>query len=171
MNILNNIIQTFKVPVPRFDRVLEIASLVLLAVLVGLTAVLYQHAPEQIPTHFSWEDIPTNWSDKAVLWYMSLFFILMMILSAASSYNFKLINLPVRLKEPVVGIQKMLVSRMSRFLTLTIGMMWLSYLLNASSSFWDIKLFAFVFSKVSFTLLLVPLIYYSVKIWWIGRKY
>ena len=171
MRILNSNIQNFKAPVPVFDRVLEIAALLFLAVLIGLTAVLYQQAPEQIPTHFNWEDTPTEWGDKAVLWYMSIFFILMMLMSATSAYNLKLVNLPIRLKGPVVDTQKALVSRMSRYLTLTIGLIWLSYLLNVSTAFWDSKMLAYIVTKVSFLLLLAPLIYYTVKIWWIGRGY
>ena len=171
MTLLNNIIQPFKKPVPFFDRMLEMAALFLLVVLLVLTAVLYQQAPEQIPTRFNWEDTPTSWDDKAMLWYMTGFFILMMLVTAASAYNQKLVNMPVRLKEPVIGIQKALVSRMSRYLTLSIGMMWLSYLVSVSASFWDIKLFACIFTKVALLLLFSPVIYYSVKIWWIGRRY
>ena len=171
MKLLNNIIQTFKTPVPVYDRVLEIAALFLLVILLVLTTVLYQQVPEQIPTRFNWEDTPTNWDDKAVLWYMTGFFVVLMLLSAVSAYNLKLVNLPVRLKEPVTGIQKALISRMSRYLTLSIGMMWLSYLLSVSASLWDIKLLAYIFTKISLLLLLAPVIYYSVKIWWVGRRY
>ena len=171
MKLLNNIIQTFKTPIPAFDRVLEIAALFLLVLLLVLTTVLYQQAPEQIPTRFNSEDMPTNWDNKAVLWYMTVFFMVLMLLSAVSAYNIKLVNLPVRLKEPVAGIQKALVSRMSRYLTLSIGMSWLSYLVSVSTSIWNIKLFAFIFTKISLLLLLVPVIYYSVKIWWVGRRY
>ena len=171
MKLLNNFIQTFKVPVPVFDRILEVIALVLLSVLLGLTTVLYLQAPEQIPTSFNWNEEPTGWADKAMYWYMAVFFVLMMLLSATSAYDFKFMNFPVRLKEPVINLQKMYISRMSRFLTLCIGIMWLSYLLSTAAAFWDISLFAAVFSKVSLFILLALLIYYSVKVWWIGRGY
>ena len=171
MKLLSNFIQTFKVPVPVFDRILEVIALVLLLALLGLTTALYMQAPEQIPTNFNWNDEPTKWADKAMYWYMAVFFVLMMLLSATSAYDFRFTNLPVRLKEPVINVQKMYISRMSRFLTLCIGTMWLSYLLSTAASFWNISLFAAIFSKVSLFILLALLIYYCVKVWWIGRGY
>ena len=171
MRIQNNILRTFRVPVPVFDRILELIALVLLLALLGLTTVLYLQAPEQIPIHFNWNDEPSKWADKAMYWYTAVFFVLLMLLSATSAYDFRFINLPVRLKEPVINVQKMYISRMSRFLTLCIGMMWLSYLLRTVVTFWNISFLARVFSKVSLFILFVLLIYYSVKIWWIGRNY
>ena len=169
MKLLNNPIQTFNVSVPVFDRILEVLALVLLLALLGLTTALYLQAPEQIPTNFNWNDEPTKWADKAMYWYMAVFFVLMMLLSATSAYDFRLMKLPVRLKEPVIDLQRMYISRMSRFLTLCIGIMWLSYLLSTAATFWDISLFAAVLSKVSLFILLALLIYYSVKVWWIGH--
>lgn len=171
MKILNNIIQAFKVPVPLIDRILEVLALFMLIALLVLTAVLYQQAPEQIPTKFDWNNEPTNWTEKEMYWRMGVFFILMMLLSAASAYNLKMVRLPVRLKSPVLGLQKMLVSRMCRWTTLCMGILWMAYLLNTSAFFLDIPFIAMILEKVSLLALFAILIYYSVKIWWVGRRF
>ena len=171
MNIGDKFIRTFRVPVPLVDRILEIVGLCLLVGMLAFTAFLYQRAPEQIAMRFNGAGEPISWDNKVMYWYIAMLFVAMMLLSAASAYNFKLINLPFRLKEPVIGIQKMLIARMSRCLTLCMGLLWLAYLINTSVSFWNISLFAAIFSKVSLLCLFVVVFYYSVKAWWIGRKY
>ena len=171
MRILNNIIRTLNVPVPLFDRILEMVALFMLVIMLVFTAFLYQQAPDQIPIHFNLNNEPTDFGEKSVYWYMALFFIAMMLLSAFSAYNKKFVNLPVRLKAPVIVQQNQLIARMCRYTTICLGMMWLDYLLSTSASYWNIQIFVAVFSKVTLFLLFVILVYYSVKIWWVGRKY
>ena len=172
MKILNNIIQTFKVPVPLFDRILEVVALFMLVILLVFTAILYQQAPEQIPIQFDGNNNPRDWGEKGMYWYMASFYIALMLLTSAAAYNqTKLVNIPIRLKEAVIGLQKQLIGRMCRCITLCLGIMWLDYLLSTMASYWDIVLFVSIFSKISIVLLFAVLIYFTVKIWWIGRRY
>ncbi len=171
MRIFNRIIQAVKSPVPTVDRVLELVSLFMLIVLLVLTAVLYQQAPEQIPNRFGWDGDSVSWAGKEMYWYMSIFFVIMMLVASASAYDLRMVNLPVRLKEPVKELQMAQVSRMSRCLTICFGLMWLSYLLSASSLFLNIVQLSAIYSKLTLFLLLAVVVYYTWKIWWIGRKY
>ena len=173
MNTLNKIIRAFKAPVPMFDRMLEIAALVFMVVIFTFTVYLYQQAPEQIATKFDVNGNPIDWADKAIFWYMSAFFIVMMVCSAGAAYdvNLKFTHVAFRLKEPVKAAQQRLIGRMSRCVTICMGLMWLSYLLHASSSFMEIPVLATIFSRLTMLVLLAVIIFFSVKAWWIGRHY
>lgn len=173
MNIANKFIQAFRAPVPLIDRVLEVIALFLLISMLIFTAILYQQAPEQIPIKFNGDGEPISWADKIVYWYMAIFFVIMVLISAATAYdvNFKMVHVPFRIKEPVRAIQQRLFSRMSRCVTICLGLMWLAYLLHTSAFFLGIPLFAAIFSKLSLFILLVVIVYFSVKSWWVGRRY
>ena len=171
MKFFNSMMQKVRGYVPLPDRILELVALLLLVGLLALTAILYQQAPEQIPTHFDWNHVPTRWTDKEMYWYMAFLFGVMMLLSASSAYNHKMVHLPVRLKAPVIGLQKRLISRMCRCTTLCVGMLWLSYLLTTSASFFEIPLLIYIVEKMSLLLLFAVLIFYSVRILWVGRRF
>ena len=171
MNTIRKIISAFKAPVPFIDRILELVALCILISMLVFTAYIYQQVPEQIPTKFDLDGNPVSMSDKVMLWYMSIFFVVMMLVSAGAAYdvNLKFVNVPFRIKGPVKTIQQKLISRMSRYVTICMGMMWLSFLLNTSVHFLSIPIFAAIFSKVSLFLMLAVIVYYSFKSWWIGR--
>ena len=173
MNTFRKIIRAFQVSVPLVDRILELVALVLLIAMLSFTAYLYQQAPDQIVIKYSSNGEPVDWAEKAMFWYMSIFFIVMMLCSAASAYdvNMRFTNLPFRLKEPVKAVQLRLIGRMGRCVTICMGLMWLSYLLHISASFMDIPTVASLFSKATLFLMLAVLVYYSVKSWRVGRGY
>lgn len=171
MKILNNLINTFKAPVPLFDRVLEFVALFMLIALLSFTAFLYQLAPDKVPSRFDALGEPIQWADKEIYWYMAVFFIMIKLVSSASAYEIRLMRFPVRLKEPVIELQKKFIFRMSRCVTLCIGLCWLSYLLFSSATFLALPKFVYLFSRLSFAFLLLIILFFSVKVWWVGRKY
>lgn len=172
MNVLRKIIRAFQVPVPLADRILELVALVFLLAMLALTAYLYQQAPQEVVIKYGLNGEPVDWAAKAMFWYMSIFFIVMMLCSAAAAYdvNMRFTHVPFRLKEPVKVIQLRLLGRMSRCITICMGLMWLSYLLNTAKSFMEIGWMAALFAKLSLFALLAVIIYYSFKSWWIGRN-
>ena len=173
MNTFQKIIRAFQVPVPLFDRMLELVALVLLIAMLFFTAYLYQHAPDQVAIKYATNGDPIDWAEKAMLWYMAVFFTLMMLCSAGSSYdvNLRFTRVPFTLKEPVKTTQLRFISRMSRCITICMGLMWLSYLLHTSATFIEIPPAASLFSQLTLFLMLTTLVYYSVKSWWVGRRY
>ena len=94
-----------------------------------------------------------------------------MAICASAAYNRKLVNLPVRLKQAVFYRQIGLIGRMCRVMTLAFGLIWLSVLLAMSASFIgmpdDVTV---VLIPVSVGLMLSVVVFYTLKIWWIGRK-
>lgn len=170
MNLWNKMTSAFKVYVPVADRILEMTALAMTVGLLSFTLYLYLHAPEQLYVHFSHHNDTLSEVHKVYYWYAAAFFLLLMLLSAWTAYHPNWINMPVRLKEAVIARQKLYLSRMGRCLTLAFGLLWLSTLLNASVSFLNIKTFAFVFEQVSLASLLIIAVYFSTKIWWIGRN-
>lgn len=173
MSIPNKIIRIFRQPVPLADRILELIALVIIVSLLAFTGYLYQKAPDLIPIRFNWDYEPVDWAGKMTYWFMSAFFIVMMLVSAAAAYdmNLKFTHLPVRLKEPVKELQQLQIGRMSRCITLCLGFLWLAYLLSASASFLHTTLLADVLLKVALFCLLAVLVFFTLKVWWIGRRY
>ena len=172
MRMFNNIIVALKTPIPLCDRVLEIVALAMLLIQLVLTAVVYHMAPAEVPYKFNRLIEPIEWIDKEIYWYIAILFVVLILITSASAYEIRLINLPVRLKEPVLVSQKRLIFRMSRCITLCVELIWLSYLLISSITFFNLpKVVLYVMSYSSFTLLIGVIIYFSVKVWWIGRKY
>ena len=170
MNLWNKITSTFKIYVPIADRILEMAALAMTVGLLSFTFYLYQCAPEQLYVHFSHHNATVTEVHKIYFWFAAAFFLLLMLLSAWTAYHPNRINMPIRLKEAVFDRQKRYMSRMGRCLTLAFGLLWLSTLLNASASFLKIKTFALIFEQISLASLLIIVVYFSTKIWWIGRK-
>jgi len=80
------------------------------------------------------------------------------------------VNLPIRLKPAVFYRQIGLISRMCRIMTLASGVIWLSVLLAMSSGFIGLPAdVAVSFIPVSVMLMLGVVLFYTLKIWWIGR--
>ena len=171
-SFLQRFMYPFRVQVSYPDRILEVIAFVLFIVAWMLTIAVYQQAPEQIPTHFNMNGVATQWSTKSTIWGVSAVFTFAYLIAFASVYNHKLVNMPIRLKAEVLERQLHLMSRMSRFMSILVNVLWISALVSISGSFMSISSFAVqLMLKVSFVLLFIPAIYYSLKIWWIGRNY
>ena len=160
-----------KKPVTFFDRLLELVAAVMAVNLLVLTWILYNQAPDVVPSHFNFAMEADAWSGKGVYWVLAGVMLVGMAISASAAYNRKLVNLPIRLKEAVFYRQIGLISRMCRIMTLVFGLIWLTVLLAMSADF--IGLPADVVTLIipfSVLLMVGVVMYYTLKIWWIGRN-
>ena len=160
-----------KKPIKFFDRLLELVAAVMAVNLLVLTWILYNQAPDVVPSHFNFAMEADAWSGKGVYWVLAGVMLVGMAISASAAYNRKLVNLPVRLKEAVFYRQIGLISRMCRIMTLVFGLIWLTVLLAMSAGF--IGLPADVVTLIipfSVLLMVGVVMYYTLKIWWIGRN-
>ena len=160
-----------KKPITFFDRLLELVAAVMAVNLLVLTWILYNQAPDVVPSHFNFAMEADAWSGKGVYWVLAGVMLVGMAISASAAYNRKLVNLPVRLKEAVFYRQIGLISRMCRIMTLVFGLIWLTVLLAMSADF--IGLPADVVTLIipfSVLLMVGVVMYYTLKIWWIGRN-
>ena len=159
-----------KKPVTLSDRILELVALAEAALLLVFTGVLYNKAPDSVPTHFNFAMEADAWASKGSYWILALVMLVGMAICASAAYNRKLVNLPVRLKPAVFYRQIGLISRMCRIMTLVFGLIWLSVLLAVSASFIgmpaDATVILIPFSTI---LMLGVVVFYTLKIWWIGR--
>ena len=160
-----------KKPITLSDRILELAALAEAVLLLVLTGVLYSKAPDTVPSHFNFAMEVDGWSGKEIYWLLAVIMVVGMVICETSAYNLKLVNLPIRLKPAVFYRQIGLISRMCRVMTLVFGLIWLSVLLAMSASF--------IGMPEDVTVLLIPLtailmlgvvLFYTLKIWWIGRN-
>jgi hypothetical protein len=111
------------------------------------------------------------WSGKSVYWVLAGIMLVGMVICASAAYNRKLVNLPVRLKEPVFYHQIGLISRMCRVMTITFGFIWLAVLLAMSASFIGLpEDVSVIFIPITVVLMLGVVLFYTLKIWWIGRN-
>lgn len=160
-----------KAPVTKSDRLLEWVALFIAVVALVLTGVLYAKAPEVVPSHFNAMGEANGWSGKSIYWIMAVVFVVGMLITAAAAYNRKMVNLPIRLKEPVFYRQIGLIGRMCRIMTLSMGCIWLAVILSMSSGFLGIPSWAcVVMFAASLLLMLGTAFFYTLKIWWIGRN-
>ena len=159
-----------KKPVTLSDRILELIALAEAALLLVFTGVLYNKAPDSVPTHFNFAMEADAWAGKGSYWILALVMLVGMAICASAAYNRKLVNLPVRLKPAVLYRQIGLISRMCRIVTLVFGLIWLSVLLAVSASFIGMPADATVILiPLSTVLMLGVVMFYTLKIWWIGR--
>ena len=94
----------------------------------------------------------------------------MMIICSSAAYNRKLVNLPIRLKPAVFYRQIGLISRMCRIMTIVSGVIWLTVLLAMSADIVGLPLeVAVSFIPMAVILMLGIVLFYTLKIWWIGR--
>ena len=159
-----------KKPITLSDRILELVAAAMAVLLLILTGVLYSQAPETIPTHFNFAGDADGWGGKGFYWILAAIMLVGMIICASAAYNRKLVNLPIRLKEPVFYRQIGLISRMCRIMTITFGFIWLAVLLAMSASFIGMpEGLSVAFIPLSVVLMLGVVMFYTLKIWWIGR--
>ena len=159
-----------KKPITLSDRILELVAAAMAVLLLILTGVLYSQAPETVPTHFNFAGDADGWEGKGFYWILAGIMLVGMIICASAAYNRKLVNLPIRLKEPVFYRQIGLISRMCRVMTITFGFIWLAVLLAMSASFIGMsESVAVALIPLSVVLMLGVVMFYTLKIWWIGR--
>ena len=159
-----------KKPITKSDRLLELIAAAMAVSLLILTGILYSKSPDIVPSHFNAEMEVDAWSGKGVYWVLAVTMLVGMAVCASAAYNRKLVNLPVRLKEAVFYRQIGLISRMCRIMTIAFGLIWLAILLAMSASFIGLPAdVAITFIPVSVTLMLGVVLFYTLKIWWIGR--
>lgn len=160
-----------KKPITLSDRILELVALVMAALLLILTGMFYSKAPDTVPTHFGLLGEADSWGGKVFYWILAGVMLVGMIICASAAYNRKLVNLPFRLKEPVFYHQIGLISRMCRIMTLAFGLIWLAVLLAMSASLVGMpEDVALVLIPLSVILMLGVVMFYTLKIWWIGRN-
>ena len=159
-----------KKPITLSDRILELVAAAMAVLLLILTGVLYSQAPETVPTHFNFSGEADGWGGKDFYWILAAIMLVGMIICASAAYNRKLVNLPIRLKEPVFYRQIGLISRMCRIMTITFGFIWLAVLLAMSASFIGMpEDVSVALIPLSVVLMLGVVMFYTLKIWWIGR--
>lgn len=160
-----------KAPVTWADRLLELLAATMVVVLLVLTGVLYAEAPDMVPSHFNWQGEADSWSEKAIYWVMPVMFLPGMAICAFAAYNRNMVNLPIRLKEPVFYRQIGLIGRMCRIMTLCMGLIWLSVLVSMSSHVFGLSSNVNALMIGGCVILMLGVIFfYTLKIWWIGRK-
>ena len=159
-----------KKPITLSDRILELVAAAMAVVMLVLTGVLYSKAPDIVPTHFNFSGDADGWGGKGFYWILAGIMLVGMIICASAAYNRKLVNLPIRLKEPVFYRQIGLISRMCRIMTITFGFIWLAVLLAMSASFIGLSEgVAVALIPLSAMLMIGVVFFYTLKIWWIGR--
>ena len=160
-----------KKPITSSDRFLELVAAIMAVGLLAFTGILYSKAPDVIPSHFNLSMEPDGWSGKGVYWVLAVVMVIGMAICASAAYNRKLVNLPVRLKQSVFYRQIGLIGRMCRVMTLAFGLIWLSILLAMSADLVGMPDdVAVVLVPFSVGLMLGVVVFYTLKIWWIGRK-
>ena len=159
-----------KKPIPLSDRILELVAALMALMMLVLMGVLYSKAPDMVPSHFNFSMEADAWSGKGIYWVLAIIMLISMAICASAAYNRKLVNLPVRLKPEVFYRQIGLISRMCRIMTVIFGLIWLSVLLAMSTGFIglpeDVSIALIPFSVM---LMLGVVLFYTFKIWWIGR--
>jgi uncharacterized membrane protein len=160
-----------KKPITLSDRILELVAAAMAVVMLVLTGVLYSKAPDTVPTHFNFSGEADGWEGKVFYWILAGIMLVGMAICASAAYNRKLVNLPIRLKPEVFYRQIGLISRMCRIMTLMFGLIWLTVLLAMSAGFIGLPqdVVALII-PLSVLLMLGVVMYYTLKIWWIGRN-
>ena len=161
-----------KKPITLSDRILELVALAMAVLLLILTGVLYSKAPDTVPIHFNITGVTDDWGDKNFYWILAGVMLFGMAICASAAYNRKLVNLPFRLKEEVFYRQIGLIGRMCRIMTLVFGLIWLAVLLAMSASFIGLPAdVTVVLIPVAVVLMLGVVLFYTLKLWWIGRSF
>lgn len=159
-----------KKPITLSDRLLELIAGAMAVCMLVLTGVLYNQAPDVVPTHFNLAGDADGWGGKGFYWVLAIIMLVCMVISASAAYNRKLVNLPIRLKQAVFYRQIGLIGRMCRIMTLVFGLIWLTVLLAMSASFIGLpEDVAVSFIPMSVLLMIGVVMFYTLKIWWIGR--
>ena len=159
-----------KKPITLSDRLLELVAAAWATFNLVLTGIMYGKAADKVPSHFNFSGEADGWSDKSEYWIIAGVMLVAMLISAAAAYNRKMVNLPIRLKPAVFYRQIGLIGRMCRVLTLVIGVLWTVIILAMSPDVVWLSATAcsWMFSGSTFLILGVCM-FYTLKIWWIGR--
>ena len=161
-----------KKPITLSDRILELVAAAMAVLLLVLTGVLYSKAPDTVPSHFNLAMEADAWSGKGVYWVLAVIMLIGMAICSSAAYNRKLVNLPIRLKPEVFYRQIGLIGRMCRIMTLVFGLIWLAVLLAMSASFIGLPAdVTVVLIPMVVVLMLGVVLFYTLKIWWIGRAF
>ena len=161
-----------KKPITLSDRILELVAAAMVVLLLILTGVLYSKAPDTVPSHFNLAMEADAWSGKGVYWVLAVIMLVGMAICASAAYNRKMVNLPIRLKPEVFYRQIGLISRMCRVMTLVFALIWLAVLLAMSASFIGLPAdVTVVLIPMVVVLMLGVVLFYTLKIWWIGRAF
>ena len=160
-----------KKPITQSDRLLELLALAEAVIMLALTGWFYSQAPDVVPSHFNYAMEVDAWSGKSIYWVLALVMLVSMAICASAAYNRKLVNLPIRLKPEVFYRQIGLISRMCRIMTLVFGLIWLTVLLAMSAGLIGLPqdVVALII-PLSVLLMMGVVMYYTLKIWWIGRN-
>jgi len=161
-----------KKPITLSDRLLELVAAAMAVIMLVLTAIFYSKAPDAVPSHFNFSMQADGWSGREVYWILALIMLVGMAICASAAYNRKLVNLPIRLKEEVFYRQIGLIGRMCRVMTIAFGFIWLAVLLAMSAGFVGLpEDVSVIFIPISVVMMLGVVLFYTLKIWWIGRGY
>lgn len=159
-----------KKPITKSDRLLELIAAAMAVSLLVLTGILYSKSPDIVPSHFNAAMEADDWSNRNIYWLLAVIMLIGMAICASAAYNRKLVNLPIRLKPTVFYRQIGLISRMCRIMTIAFGLIWLSVLLAMSADVIGLpEEIAVILIPVSEVLMLGVVLFYTLKIWWIGR--
>lgn len=159
-----------KKPITKSDRLLELIAVAMAVSLLVLTGILYSKSPDVVPSHFNAALEADDWSNRNIYWLLAVIMLIGMAICASAAYNRKLVNLPIRLKPTVFYRQIGLISRMCRIMTIAFGLIWLSVLLAMSADVIGLpEEIAVILIPVSEVLMLGVVLFYTLKIWWIGR--
>lgn len=160
-----------KKPITLSDRLLEVVAAAMAVTLLVLTGILYSKAPDTVPSHFNAAMKADDWSGKDVYWVMAVIMLFGMGICAIAAYHRKMVNLPIRLKPEVFYRQIGLIGRMCRLMTIGFGLIWLAILLAMSASFMGLPEEATVtLIPLAVALMIGVALFYTLKIWWIGRN-
>ncbi len=160
-----------KKPITLSDRLLELMAAAMAVIMLILTGIFYSKAPDTVPIHFNLAGEADGWSGKEGIWFLAIPMLIGMAVCASAAYNRKLVNLPIRLKPAVFYRQIGLISRMCRIMTILFGFIWLAVLLAISASFIGIPEEVGVsLVPLSVGAMLCVVAFYTLKIWWIGRR-
>ncbi len=163
---MNNLLNRLKSPIPVTDRVLEIAAGIIFIAMLVMTAILYNMAPDTVPSHFTFTGHADEWSDKIFLWQTSGLFVIFMVITYISAYytDRNVVRLPTR-KKLMNEYQKALSSRLCRIINIGLAILWCNILLSASSEILGIgETLISVLIFASTALIIIPSIYYTIKI-------
>lgn len=157
--------------ITRVDRALEMVALVLALFLVSLSVIVYLGAPEQIPVHFNAACEATGWGDRMMVFVVAALGVVIMAVCNAAAYNYKMINLPIRLNPKCLLQQVTLMGRMSRILSILCGVLFIVLLLLSVASRWGIQSFCSFLLTLLIIGFFVTVTIYTLLIYKVGKKY
>jgi len=161
-----------KIPATTTDHILELVTSFFLILMWIFGILFYIKTTNSIPKHFDLLGNPDEWGDKNTFLVTMFIGTLVIILCAFSAYYPKIVNLPIRLKQECIGDQYALMARMIRILNIDLSIMFFSVILvqGASQLKWSSRLFVIIESICIFFIFILT-VYYTWKIWNIGKKY